>query len=50
VEVMNATGCTTRQPLSPEKTDHVHIVLEWATPRGVLDVMVKIKRIFRQNL
>ena len=44
------TGCTTRRPLSPEKTDHVHVVLEWAIPRGILEVVVKIRRIFRQNV
>jgi len=43
------TGCTTRRPLSPEKTGHVHIVIEGAIPRGVLDVVVKIKRIFQKN-
>ena len=45
---MNVTR-TTRRPLSPEKTDYVLTVLEWAIPRAVLDVVAKIKRIFRQN-
>jgi len=51
---MNMTGCTTLRPLSPGGggggTDHVLIVLEWAIPRAVLDVVTKIKRILRQNL
>lgn len=46
---MNVAGCTTRRPLSSEKTDHVHIVIEWAIPRAVLDAVAKIKRILRQN-
>jgi hypothetical protein len=43
------TGCTTRWSLSSEKIDPVHVVLEWAIPRAVLDVVAKIKRILQQH-